>query len=214
MVSTRWLSAIPMRIIDRELYSDLIVLDMHDYDVILGIDFLNKYNATIECRKQWVVFERESEERFEFMGEPIKKTKMFLLASRARKMLANGCMGFLASLEDKKNEENLKVEDVPIVSELCEVFPDDLLGLGRLSSRLSSYLVQGRSRKCHIEWHQPSWKKYISSWKSFLREFIRPSHSLWGALVFFVNKMDGSMRLCIDYWELNKVTIRNKYSLP
>lgn len=52
MVSTRWLSAIPMRIIDRELYSDLIVLDMHDYDVILGIDFLNKYNATIECRKQ------------------------------------------------------------------------------------------------------------------------------------------------------------------
>ena len=44
--------------------------------------------------------------------------------------------------------------------------------------------------------------------------FIRPSVSPWGALVLFVNKKDGSMRLCIDYRELNKVTVRNKYPLP
>ena len=44
--------------------------------------------------------------------------------------------------------------------------------------------------------------------------FIRPSTSPWGAPVLFVKKKDGKLRLCIDYRELNKVTIKNKYPLP
>ncbi|GJY94877.1 putative reverse transcriptase domain-containing protein [Tanacetum coccineum] len=44
--------------------------------------------------------------------------------------------------------------------------------------------------------------------------FIRPSHSPWGAPVLFVKKKDSSIRMCIDYRELNKLTIKNRYSLP
>lgn len=44
--------------------------------------------------------------------------------------------------------------------------------------------------------------------------FIRPSTSPWGAPALFVKKKDGSMRMCIDYRQLNRVTIKNKYPLP
>ena len=44
--------------------------------------------------------------------------------------------------------------------------------------------------------------------------FVQPSVSLWVAPVLFVKKKDGTMRLCIDYWQLNKITIKNKYPLP
>jgi len=44
--------------------------------------------------------------------------------------------------------------------------------------------------------------------------FIRPSVSLWGAPIHFVKKNDGTFQMCIDYQELNKVTIKNKYPLP
>lgn len=48
----------------------------------------------------------------------------------------------------------------------------------------------------------------------FDKGFIRPSASPWGVPVLFVKKKDGSLRLCIDYRQLNQVIIKNKYPLP
>ena len=44
--------------------------------------------------------------------------------------------------------------------------------------------------------------------------FIRPSSSPWGAPLIFVDKKDGSQRMCVDYRSLNEVTVKNKYPLP
>ena len=46
------------------------------------------------------------------------------------------------------------------------------------------------------------------------KEFVRPSVLPWGASVLFVKKKDGTLRMCIDYRQINKVTVKNKYSLP
>ena len=59
----------------------------------------------------------------------------------------------------------------------------------------------------------------INELKSQLQElidkkYIRPSVSPWGAPIIFVKKKDGTMRLCIDYRQLNKMTIKNRYPLP
>jgi hypothetical protein len=46
------------------------------------------------------------------------------------------------------------------------------------------------------------------------KEYIRPSLSPWGAPILFVKKKDETLRLCIDYRQLNKMMIKNKYPLP
>ncbi|WP_262708580.1 hypothetical protein, partial [Arcticibacter tournemirensis] len=104
----------PVKISERELYSDLIMLDMPDYDVILGMDFLSKYDASIECRKRRVVFQPEAEVKFEFIGEPKKRTKKFLSAIKAQKMLVKGCTGYLAHIVDTEQDRGQNLEEVRV----------------------------------------------------------------------------------------------------
>ena len=67
MVSTYWLWVVPMSISSREFFIDMISLDMKDYDVILDMDFLAKYDTSIDCRHRRVVFQLDGEEAFEFL---------------------------------------------------------------------------------------------------------------------------------------------------
>ncbi|KAL5540688.1 hypothetical protein UlMin_043340 [Ulmus minor] len=129
MISTCWLHAVPMIVDDRELFVNLIVLDMHDFDVILGMDWLSKYNATIDCRKRRVIFEPMGEEKFKFVGKPKKSGTPIISALKAKKMLSNGCVGYLAHVVDTTIDAILKPKDVQVVRNFLEVFPEDLPGL-------------------------------------------------------------------------------------
>ncbi|GJU76466.1 putative reverse transcriptase domain-containing protein, partial [Tanacetum coccineum] len=94
----------------------------------------------------------------------------------------------LVSLACIKADEKKKVDDIkcasPVVRSPYRLAPSEML---ELSNQLKELQEKG---------------------------FIRPSHSPWGAPVLFVKKKDGSMRMCIDYRELNKLTIKNRYPLP
>ena len=113
----------------RELFIDLVVLDMPDYEVILGMDWLSKYHATIDCQKKIVIFRPPEEEEFLFIGTTYKLRTPIISAMKARRLLDSGCIGYLASVVDTHVEQCLKPEDVPVVREFLEVFPEDLPGL-------------------------------------------------------------------------------------
>ncbi len=138
-------------------------------------------------------------------------------ALRAKCMLQKRCIGFLAYVIDSNaKEENL--EDIPIVKEFPDVFPEDLpsLPLDR-KIKFSIELVPGIGPLSKAPYRMaPTELRELKLQLQDLLDkgFVRPSVSLWGALVLFVKNKDGSLILCIDYRELNKVTMQNKYPLP
>ncbi|GKB77868.1 putative reverse transcriptase domain-containing protein [Tanacetum coccineum] len=114
--------------------------------------------------------------------------------------------------------EKKRLEDVPIVQDFPEVFPEDLPGLPPTRQvEFQIDLVPGAAPVARAPYRlAPSEMKELSEQLKELSDkgFIRPSSSPWGAPVLFVKKKDGSFRMCIDYRELNKLTVKNRYPLP
>nr|GFC87881.1 putative reverse transcriptase domain, aspartic peptidase domain protein [Tanacetum cinerariifolium] len=101
---------------------------------------------------------------------------------------------------------------------ILDVFPDELPGIPPVHEvEFNIELIPGAKpiSKAPYRMAPIELKELKDQLQELLeRGFIRPSVSPWGAPVLFVKKKDGSMRLCIDYRELNKITIRNRYPLP
>jgi hypothetical protein len=202
------------KIANRELVADLTLLEMKDFDVILGMDWLAANYASVDCRSKKVKFQIPGEMEFSFVGSGASVTPCVISALQARRMLRKGCRGYLATVRDTQQDE-LKLENIPIVSEFPEVFPEDLPGLP--PDREIEFSVDLLPGSGPIS--KAPYRMAPAELKELLQElldkgFIRPSVSPWGAPVLFVKKKDGNMRLCIDYREINRVTVRNKYPLP
>ncbi|GJX52555.1 putative reverse transcriptase domain-containing protein [Tanacetum coccineum] len=135
--------------------------------------------------------------------------------------MLKGCPVFLAHVTTKEVEdksEKKRLEDVPIVRDFPEVFPEDLSGLPPTRQvEFQIDLIPGAAPVARAPYRlAPSEMKELSEQLKELSDkgFIRPSSSPWGAPVLFVKKKDGSFRMCIDYRELNKLTVKNRYPLP
>ncbi|KAL5578375.1 hypothetical protein UlMin_020074 [Ulmus minor] len=218
LLSNYWVRHVPIVFSGRELHADLVLIKMYDYDVILGMDFLGKYNALIECRRRRVIFHPYEEQKFEFVGESRKQPKAMISSMRAKKLLASGCIGYLVTIIDKSVEAKGNVEDVPIVRDFADVFPEELPGLPPdREIQFEIELLPGTApiSKSPYRMAPAELKELQTQLQDLLdKRFIRPSHSPWGAPMLFVKKKDGTLRMCIDYRELNKVTIKNRYPLP
>ncbi|TYJ96577.1 DNA/RNA polymerases superfamily protein [Cucumis melo var. makuwa] len=161
-------------------------------DVILGMDFLFAHYASMDCHRKEVVFRKPGFAKVVFRGLRKVVFRSLISVLKVEKLLRKGCTTFLAHIVVVQREK-LKPDDVPVVKEFLGVFLDDLSGLP--PDREIEFTIELLPGTTPIS-QAP------------------PSVSQWAPPVLFVKKKDGTLRLCIDYRQLNKVTIRNKYPLP
>ncbi|GKA78236.1 putative reverse transcriptase domain-containing protein [Tanacetum coccineum] len=195
---------------------DLMPIELGAFDVIIGMDWLADNDAVIICGKKEVHIPIKNR-TLVVKGDSNSSRLKVISCIKARKYIERGCHLFLAHVTEKEKSEK-RLEDVPVIRDFPEVFPDDLPGLP--PSRQVEFkidLVPGAAPVARAPYRlAPSEMKELSEQLKELLEkgFIRPSSSPWGAPVLFVKKKDGSFRMCIDYRELNKLTVKNRYPLP
>nr|GEU83605.1 putative reverse transcriptase domain-containing protein [Tanacetum cinerariifolium] len=122
----------------------------------------------------------------------------------------------LLLMESKSKEKRMK--DMPVIHDFPKVFPEELPGLP--SSRQVEFRIDLVARAAPVA--RAPYRLAPSEMKELLvqlqelleKGFICPSLSPWGASIFFVKKKDGSFKMCIDYHELNKLTVTDRYPLP
>ncbi|XP_057518465.1 uncharacterized protein LOC130799384 [Amaranthus tricolor] len=197
--------------------SNLYELDMDDLDIILGMDWLGHFKAEIECDKQEVRLVGPKGKRVKYnKGTPGSRAKM-ISSLRMKRLLRQGLPCYLCHVR-RIEDKVMTLETVPVVNEFMDVFPDEIPGMPPTRDfEFTIDLVPGAGPISKAPYRMaPAEMEELRKQVEELLEkgYIRPSVSPWGAPVLFVRKKDGSMRLCIDYRELNKVTVKNKYPLP
>ncbi|KAG7588696.1 Zinc finger CCHC-type [Arabidopsis suecica] len=196
--------------------TDLIVVQLKKHDVILGMDWLGKYKAHIDCHRGRIQFERE-EGMLKFQGIRTTSGSLVISAIQAERMLEKGCEAYIATITTHEVGASAELKDIPIANEFSDVF-EAVSGLPPdRSDPFTIELEPGTTPISKAPYRMAPAE--MAELKKQLEElldkgFIRPSSSPWGAPVLFVKKKDGSFRLCIDYRGLNRVTVKNKYPLP
>ncbi|KAL8132071.1 hypothetical protein AgCh_007823 [Apium graveolens] len=199
----------------RHFSADLIPFKLGEFEVILGMDWLSNHEEQIECKSKKVKLRTMDGEEVIFKGK--RQEKKFLTAIEARRLIRQGCKVYLAHVVDVE-KESVRIEDILIVRDFLDVFPDELPGLPPdREIEFTIDLAPGTEpvSKAPYRMAPVEMKELAAQLQELLdKGVIRPSVSPWGAPVLFVKKKDGSMRLCIDYREINKLKIKNKYPLP
>jgi hypothetical protein len=161
---------------------------------------LSKYKVLIDCAKKSVNLTTPEGKEMEFVTEPVVTAKG--VANRAK----------VNQLDASRGSE------VPVVNEFPDVFPEKLPGMP--PNRDIEFVIELKPGiapiyKTPYRMATPELAELMEHIRELLEKgFIRPNSSPCGAPVVFVQKKDGTQRLCIDYRALNEVTVKNKYPLP
>jgi hypothetical protein len=185
-----------LTIMGREFGATAIILEASSIDLILGISWLRKAKAIIHCGRGTVELTNPKGERFD--------VEITVTTSTRRAT-------FFIDVEFVGN-------NIRVVRDFLYVFPEELPGmpLDREVEFVIDLLpgpapISKRPYRMSVEELRELKKQLMELQEA---RYIRPSSSPWGASVLFVQKKDGSQRMCVDYRSLNDVTVKNKYPLP
>ena len=112
----------------QEFPVDLIALDIRDFDVVLGMDWLSRHRSTLDCYKKEVKLHKLGKLEVKFKGIHRKLSSNMISAMEVQRMLRKGCQGFIAYVVET-GKEGTMVDEIPVVREFPDVFPDDIVGL-------------------------------------------------------------------------------------
>ncbi|XP_074292562.1 uncharacterized protein LOC141619442 [Silene latifolia] len=210
-------TSVPIQIGEVVFHCDLMEFPLGGFEVILGMDWLGKYKAFIDCYQNKISLRGPKGVRVTYKGYMVKPKVKFISVNTLKSSLRKGDQLILCQIWDRESETP-RISDIPVVRDFEGVFPEEIHGLP--PKRDVDFSIDLKPGAGPIS--KPPYRmgpKEMEELKKQLDElaekgYIRPSVSPWGALVLFVKKKDGSLRLCVDYRELNNVTIKNRYSLP
>ena len=176
--------------------------------MILGMDWLKAHKVRIDCATKTVHIPDRGLEIY-CTHHPTSDLHNLPMHDIGPKYLIV-CMSNVKNL--------VRVDSLPIVRDFPDVFPEDIESLPpEREVEFSIELIPGAGpvskapyRMAPLELAEV--KRQIE--ELMQKQFIRPSASPWGAPVLLVKKKDGKLRLCVDYRDLNKLTVKNKYPLP
>nr|GFB77498.1 putative reverse transcriptase domain-containing protein [Tanacetum cinerariifolium] len=197
---------------------DLMRVELGSFDAIIGMDWLAKYQAVIVCTEK-IIHIPWGNETLIIHGDGSNQgnaTRLSIIScTKTEKYVKKGFPIFLAHITTKEVEdksEKKRLEDVPIVQNFPEVFPEDWPSLPPTRPvEFQIDLVHGAAPVARAPYRlAPFEMQELAKQLKELSDkgFIRPSSSPWGAPVLFVKNKDGSFRMCIDYRKLNKLTLR------
>ncbi|GJX90963.1 putative reverse transcriptase domain-containing protein [Tanacetum coccineum] len=202
---------------------DLLPIELGSFDVIVGMDWMAEHRAEVVCYEKYIRVPYGNDMLI-IQGERSgvkNESRLEVISSiRTQGYIDKGCQVFLVQMMKKEETEasEKRIEDVPVVRDFPEVFPEDLPGLPPTRQvEFHIELIPGAAPVARAPYRlAPAEMKELAEQLKELSDkgFIRPSSSPWGAPILFVKKKDGSFRMCIDYRELNKLTVKNRYPLP
>jgi len=199
--------------------ADLNILPLGSYYLLIGMDWLENHRILLNCYDKSFSGVDHLGNKFTVKGVPRKTLITEISALQMKRSIQKGCKVYVVHLINN-NEENKKseLENIPVINEYMDVFPDEIPGLPpKRDIDITIDLVPGSVpiSKAPYRLNILELKELKAQLQELIdKKYIRPSVCPWGAPVLFVKKKDGTLRLCIDYRQLNKMTIKNRYPLP